>query len=137
MRVDEIMEILPHRYPFLLVDGVIRIEEDRIVAFKNVTINEPVFQGHFPNYPIYPGVLIIEGLAQTAGILLLKDLESAVPLFLGIDNARFKREVRPGDRMVYEVKVLQKRMGMVKVEGVAKVEDEVAAKATLLLGVKR
>ena len=135
--IDDIMKILPHRYPFLLVDGVIEEEEDRIVAFKNVSISDLVFQGHFPSYPIYPGVLIIEGLAQTAGILLLKDSEGVVPLFLGIDEARFKKEVRPGDRLVYEVKVLERKMGVVIVQGIAKVDEKIVAKAKLILGVKK
>jgi len=137
MNIDEIMKILPHRYPFLLVDGVEEVGEDYIVAFKNISISDPVFGGHFPSYPIYPGVLIIEGLAQTAGLLLLKDAGDAIPLFLGIDNARFKKEVRPGDKLVYEVKVVQSKGTIVKVEAAAKVDGRTAAKATLLLGVKK
>ncbi|ACM23953.1 MULTISPECIES: 3-hydroxyacyl-ACP dehydratase FabZ [Thermotoga] len=136
MNIDYVRSILPHRYPFLLVDGVIEESEDRIVAFKNISISDPVFQGHFPEYPIYPGVLIIEGLAQTAGILLLKDLEG-IPLFLGIDEARFKKEVRPGDKLIYEVKKIGEKLGTVQVEGVAKVENTIVAKAKLLLGVKK
>ena len=136
MNIDDIMKILPHRYPFLLVDGVIEKSENKIVAFKNISISDPVFQGHFPNYPIYPGVLIIEGLAQTAGLLLLDESQDAVPLFLGIDSARFKKEVRPGDKLIYEVTVLQKRSMMVKVQAVAKVDGNVVTKAELLLGVK-
>ncbi len=137
MNIAEILKILPHRYPFLLVDGVEKLEENKITAYKNVTINEPVFLGHFPDYPIYPGVLIIEGLAQTAGLLLLNELgKDRIPLFLGIDNARFKKEVRPGDVLFYEVEILQKKLNMVKVSGVAKVKGEVVAKAVLLLGVK-
>ena len=137
MNIDEIMKILPHRQPFLLVDGVEEVGEDYIVAFKNISISDPVFGGHFPNYPIYPGVLIIEGLAQTAGLLLLKDADDAIPLFLGIDNARFKKEVRPGDKLVYEVKVVQSKGTIVKVEATAKVDGKTVAKATLLLGVKK
>ncbi len=137
MNIDEIMKILPHRQPFLLVDGVEEVGEDYIVAFKNISISDPVFGGHFPNYPIYPGVLIIEGLAQTAGLLLLKDAGDAIPLFLGIDNARFKKEVRPGDKLVYEVKVVQNKGTVVKVDAVAKVDGKTVAKATLLLGVKK
>jgi len=136
MNIDYVKSILPHRYPFLLVDGVIEESEDRIVAFKNISISDPVFQGHFPEYPIYPGVLIIEGLAQTAGILLLKDLEG-IPLFLGIDEARFKKEVRPGDKLIYEVRKIGEKLGTVQVEGVAKVENTIVAKAKLLLGVKK
>ncbi len=135
MNIDDIKAILPHRYPFLLVDGVEEISEDSIKAFKNISISDPVFQGHFPNYPIYPGVLILEGMAQTAGLLLMKNV-SGVPLFLGVDDARFKKEVRPGDKLVYEVKVLQKRMNMVKVAAEAYVSGDLVAKAVLLLGVR-
>ena len=135
MNVDEIKKILPHRYPFLLVDGVEEIGEDYIRAFKNISISDLVFQGHFPEYPIYPGVLIVEGLAQTAGILLLRGIDG-IPLFLGIDEARFKKEVRPGDKLIYEVKVLNRKMNIVTVDGKAKVEGKVVAKAKLLLGVK-
>ncbi len=135
MNIDEIKKILPHRYPFLLVDGVEEIDEDYIRAFKNISISDLVFQGHFPEYPIYPGVLIIEGLAQTAGILLLRGIDG-IPLFLGIDEARFKREVRPGDKLVYEVKVLSRKMSIVTVDGKAKVNGKVVAKSKLLLGVK-
>ncbi len=135
MNIDDIKAILPHRYPFLLVDGVEEFSEDSIKAFKNISISDPVFQGHFPNYPIYPGVLILEGMAQTAGLLLMKNV-SGVPLFLGVDDARFKKEVRPGDKLVYEVKVLQKRMNMVKVAAEAYVSGDLVAKAVLLLGVR-
>ena len=135
MNIDEIKKILPHRYPFLLVDGVEEIDEDYIRAFKNISISDLVFQGHFPEYPIYPGVLIIEGLAQTAGILLLRGIDG-IPLFLGVDEARFKREVRPGDKLVYEVKVLSRKMSIVTVDGKAKVNGKVVAKSKLLLGVK-
>jgi len=136
MNVDYVKSILPHRYPFLLVDGVIEEGEDYIIAFKNISITDPVFQGHFPDYPIYPGVLIVEGLAQAAGILLLKNV-TGIPLFLGIDEARFKKEVRPGDKLVYEVRKIGERLGTVQVEGVAKVEGDVVARAKLLLGVKK
>ena len=135
MNIDEIKKIIPHRYPFLLVDGVEEIKENYIRAFKNISISDPVFQGHFPDYPIYPGVLIIEGLAQTAGILLMRGIEG-IPLFLGIDEARFKREVRPGDKLVYEVEVRERKLSVVSVEGKASVDGKLAAKAKLLLGVK-
>ncbi len=135
MNIDEILKILPHRHPFLLVDGVEEIGEDYIRAFKNISISDPVFQGHFPTYPIYPGVLIVEGLAQTAGILLLRGIDG-IPLFLGIDEARFKREIRPGDRLVYEVWVKSRKLNIVTVEGKASVDGKLAAKARLLLGVK-
>lgn len=138
MNIDEIIKILPHRYPFLLVDGVIEITENKIIAYKNVSINEPQFQGHFPDYPIMPGVLIIEGLAQTAGILLMKDLkENSIPLFLGIDKARFKREVRPGDKLIYEIEVIQEKMGMYKLKVNAKVENKTVTSAELMVGIKK
>lgn len=137
MNIDYIVNKLPHRYPFLLVDGIIKEEENKIIAFKNVSISDPIFQGHFPNYPIYPGVFIIEGLAQTAGILLLKDSKEVIPLFLGIDDARFKKEVRPGDKLVYEVEIVGKKAGIVIVQGIAKVDEKVVAKAKLMLGVKK
>nr|WP_280997605.1 3-hydroxyacyl-ACP dehydratase FabZ [Marinitoga aeolica] len=138
MNIDEIMKILPHRYPFLLVDGVIEITENKIIAYKNVSINEPHFQGHFPDYPIMPGVLIIEGLAQTAGLLLMKDLkENSIPLFLGIDKARFKREVRPGDKLIYEIEVIQEKMGMFKLKANAKVENKTVTSAELMVGIKK
>ncbi|APT74998.1 MULTISPECIES: 3-hydroxyacyl-ACP dehydratase FabZ [Marinitoga] len=138
MNIDEIMKILPHRYPFLLVDGVEEVSENKIIAYKNVSVNEPFFQGHFPQYPIMPGVLIIEGLAQTAGLLLMKDLkDDAIPLFLGIDKARFKKEVRPGDKLVYEVELIQEKMGMYKLSGKGKVNGKVVTSAEILVGIKK
>ncbi|WP_459995092.1 3-hydroxyacyl-ACP dehydratase FabZ [Marinitoga arctica] len=138
MNINEILKILPHRYPFLLVDSVLEITEKKIIAYKNVSINEPFFQGHFPNYPIMPGVLIIEGLAQTAGILLMKDLkEETIPLFLGIDKARFKKEVRPGDKLIYETEVIQEKMGMYKLNAIAKVENKKVTTCELMVGIKR
>ncbi|MGJ8455230.1 3-hydroxyacyl-ACP dehydratase FabZ [Pseudothermotoga sp. U03pept] len=137
MRIDEIMKILPHRFPMLLVDKIIEKTEDHVLAVKNVSISEIFFQGHFPKYPIYPGVLIIEGLAQTAGIMLLKPDQDTIPLFLGIDEARFKSEVRPGDLLIYDVKLKESRLGVFKVSAVARVENRVVATATLLLGVKK
>lgn len=137
MNVDEIFRILPHRFPILLVDKVLEKSENRIVAIKNVTISEIFFLGHFPDYPIYPGVLIIEGMAQTAGLLLLKPNEKLLPLFLGIDNARFKSPVRPGDILKYEVEVVEKKLNLVKIKAKATVNERIVAIADLLLGVKR
>jgi len=139
MNIDEIMKILPHRYPFLLVDKVLEIDEDEIKAIKNVSINEPYFVGHFPEYPIMPGVLQIEGLAQTAGILMLKDKQEgdSVPLFLGIDKARFKKEVRPGETITYNVKLLNENSGVYRFEGkVTNKEGKVCCKATILAALK-
>jgi 3-hydroxyacyl-[acyl-carrier-protein] dehydratase len=135
--MEDIMRILPHRFPILLVDKVIERDEKKIVAIKNVTISEIFFLGHFPEYPIYPGVLIIEGMAQTAGLLLLKPDQKAVPLFLGIDSARFKSPVRPGDVLRYEVEIVESKLNMVKVKAKASVDDRIVATAELLLGVKK
>lgn len=135
--MDEILHTLPHRFPILLVDKVIEKSENRIVAIKNVTISEIFFLGHFPDYPIYPGVLIIEGMAQSAGLLLLKPNEKLLPLFLGIDNARFKSPVRPGDVLRYEVEIVEKKLNVVKVKAKAIVNERIIAIADLLLGVKK
>jgi 3-hydroxyacyl-[acyl-carrier-protein] dehydratase len=135
--MEDIMRILPHRFPILLVDKVIERDEKKIVAIKNVTISEIFFLGHFPEYPIYPGVLIIEGMAQTAGLLLLKPDQKAVPLFLGIDSARFKSPVRPGDVLRYEVEIVENKLNVVKVKAKASVDDRIVATAELLLGVKK
>ncbi len=134
---EEILGILPHREPILLVDEVLEEGEDYIIAKKYITDSEPVLKGHFPNYPIYPGVYIIEGLAQSAGLLLLKGLDSnSIPLFLGIDEARFKREVRPNCELIYEVKVVDKKGLLAVVDAKAKVDGQIVAKAKLLVGVK-
>jgi len=137
LNIDEIMKILPHRFPMLLVDRVLEKDENHVVAMKNITANEIFFAGHFPNYPIYPGVLIIEGLAQTAGIMLLKPNQNVIPLFLGIDEARFKSEVRPGDTIIYEVELKESKLGIFKVGAIAKVQEKIVAIATLLVGVKK
>ncbi|POZ92569.1 3-hydroxyacyl-ACP dehydratase FabZ [Petrotoga halophila] len=138
MNIEKIMKILPHRYPFLLVDGVLELNEEKIKAFKNVSVNEPFFQGHFPNYPIMPGVLIVEGMAQTAGLLLLKDTnENVIPLFTGIDKARFKKEVRPGDKLIYDLEILQRKANMFKLKGIATVEGQVCAQAEIMVGIKK
>ncbi len=131
---DEITSILPHRYPFLMVDGIISKSEKKIVAFKNVSRNEPQFQGHFPGNPIMPGVLILEGMAQAAGLIGLDP--SKVPLFIGADKVRFKKVVKPGDRLVYEVEIVSERFSMMNVKAVAKVDGEVCATAMLILGMK-
>ena len=124
----------------MLVDGIIEINNDNIKAFKNVSINEPFFQGHFPNYPIMPGVLIIEGMAQTAGLLLLNkqniEKNNIIPLFTGIDKARFKKEVRPGDKLIYELKILQKKANIYKLKGTAFVENEICTQAEIMVGIK-
>ncbi len=133
-----IMEYLPHRYPFLLVDRVLELEHGkRIVAIKNVTINEPYFVGHFPHLPVMPGVLMIEALAQAAGILSFETLgrrsdASSVFYFVGIDGARFKRPVVPGDQLRLEVEILRFAKSISKFRGVATVDGAVAAEAELM-----
>lgn len=134
--VTGIQEILPHRYPFLLVDAIEEMEQwKRIVGIKNVTINESYFQGHFPGKPVMPGVLIIESMAQTGGLLLLKevpDRDKKILYFVAIDNARFRRPVIPGDQLRMEMKVLAWRGGFCKLEGRATVNGELACEATLM-----
>ena len=130
-----ITSVLPHRYPFLLVDRVLEIEPGkRIKAYKNVTVNEDFFNGHFPGHPVMPGVMIIEGMAQAAGILTLHDREgreNKLMYFTGIDKARFRRPVVPGDQLVYEIEILRLRNTYCRLRGVATVDGRVAAEATL------
>jgi 3-hydroxyacyl-[acyl-carrier-protein] dehydratase len=134
--VQAIQNILPHRYPFLMVDAILEMERyKRIVGVKNVTINEAVFQGHFPGKAIFPGVLIIESMAQTGGLLLLleiPDRESKLLYFVAIDDARFRRPVVPGDQLKVEVNVLSWRTTFCKLRGIATVNGELAAEATLM-----
>ena len=133
--IEDIMQVLPHRYPFLLVDRILEIEEGkRIVGLKNVTINEPFFQGHFPGHPIMPGVLIIESMAQVGGMLLMRtiaDPSSKVVYFLSLDNVKFRRPVKPGDQLRIEMEVLQIRGMMCKMRGVATVEGQVVTEADM------
>jgi beta-hydroxyacyl-ACP dehydratase FabZ len=132
--IEGIMKALPHRYPFLLLDRVIEWERgERLVAIKNVTMNEPFFQGHFPGNPVMPGVLILEAMAQGAAILMKnEDDVDVVPLFMGIDKARFRRQVVPGDQLRLEVETLQKRRNVCKGAGKAFVGEELAAEAELM-----
>ena len=142
MTIDEIKEYLPHRYPFLLIDRVIAFEARvRVVALKNVSVNEPFFPGHFPHFAVMPGVLIVEAMAQAAAVLSLKSLGHKndgkwVYYFVGIDGARFKRPVVPGDTLTLEVTAGPTRRGMAKFTAVAKVGDEVAAEAELLCALR-
>jgi 3-hydroxyacyl-[acyl-carrier-protein] dehydratase len=132
----EIQKILPHRYPFLMVDAILELERvKRIVGVKNVTSTEACFQGHFPGKPIFPGVLILEALAQTGGLLLLRevpDRENKLLYFVAVDDARFRRPVVPGDQLRLEVKVLSWRTTFCKLRGIASVNGELAAEATLM-----
>lgn len=133
---NAIQKILPHRYPFLLVDAIVEMErQKRIVGIKNVTINEHFFQGHFPGRPVVPGVLIVEAMAQAGGVLLLQevpDRERKLLYFVAIDGARFRRPVVPGDQMRLEVTVLSYRNSFCKLEGKATVNGDLAAEATLM-----
>jgi len=138
MDIHEILEYLPHRYPILLVDRVTECEPGkRIVAIKNVSVNEPFFPGHYPHHPVMPGVLIVEALAQTAAILSFRTMGgkpdgNSVYYFVGIDHARFKRPVTPGDQLVMEVSILASRRGIWKFAGVARVDGQVAAEAEVM-----
>jgi UDP-3-O-[3-hydroxymyristoyl] N-acetylglucosamine deacetylase/3-hydroxyacyl-[acyl-carrier-protein] dehydratase len=129
------MKVLPHRYPFLLVDRVVELEpQKRVVGIKNVTINEPFFQGHFPGHPIMPGVLIVEAMAQVGGMLLLgaiPDPESKVVYFTSLNNVKWRRPVKPGDQLRFELDMLQVRGMMCKMQGVAKVDGEVVCEAEM------
>jgi len=134
-RVEKILEILPHRYPFLLVDRVLEVEDNRIVALKNVSVNEPFFQGHFPGAPVMPGVLIVEAMAQAGGCLLLAGVDGRdgkLALFSGIDHCRFRRPVVPGDQLLLEVDVLSVRRNFAKLHGRATVDGELACEADLM-----
>jgi 3-hydroxyacyl-[acyl-carrier-protein] dehydratase len=133
---NEVQKILPHRYPFLMVDAVLEMERfKRIVGVKNVTINESFFAGHFPGKPVMPGVLIVESMAQTGGLLLLQevpDREKKLLYFVAIDDARFRRPVVPGEQLRIEVTVMSWRGNFCKLEGKATVDGELAAEATLM-----
>lgn len=138
--INEIKKVLPHRYPFLLVDRILELEPGkRAVGLKNVSGNEPFFQGHYPDYPVMPGVLIIEALAQVGGVavLTLPDFEGAVPLFAGIDRARFRKQVRPGDQLRLEVEMLRLRGTVGKGRGRALVDGAVVTEADLLFAITK
>jgi len=136
LEIGDIMAILPHRYPFLLIDRLMEIErKKRIVAIKNVTINEPFFAGHFPNFPIMPGVLIVEAIAQAGGALLLTEIpdrDNKLMVFTGIDRAKFRRPVVPGDQLRIEINVLNWRPRAVRMEGRATVDGKLACEATVM-----
>lgn len=135
--IKSIVENLPHRYPFLLVDRVIEFEKaKRIVALKNVTINEPFFQGHFPDTPIMPGVLIVEAMGQAGGVLVTQSLppekQGKLIYFMGFDKVRFRKPVVPGDQLILELEMLKLRTKVVKMAGIAKVDGNVVAEAQLM-----
>jgi 3-hydroxyacyl-[acyl-carrier-protein] dehydratase len=130
-----IRDILPHRYPMLLVDSILELEEDRIVGIKNVTVNEPFFVGHFPDFPVMPGVLIVEAMAQVAGVLVLShipDRKNKLVLLASIEQAKFRRPVRPGDQLRIEMKVTKRKASVAKMHGQAAVAGVVVAEAELM-----
>ncbi len=138
MDIHEVLEHLPHRYPFLLVDRVLEVvPNERIVALKNVTMNEPFFPGHYPHHPVMPGVLVIEAMAQAAGILSFKTMgrqpsDDSVYYFVGIENARFRRPVGPGDQLILKAEVTMNKRGMWRFGCKAEVDGEAAAEADLI-----
>jgi beta-hydroxyacyl-ACP dehydratase FabZ len=136
LTIQQILKLLPHRYPMLLVDRILELEEGkRIVGLKKVTANEPFFQGHFPGAPVMPGVLIVEAMAQCGAIIFLLDLpdrEKKLFMFGGVDKARFRKPVVPGDQLILECEVLQRRSSTARIKGVAKVGGNVVAEAELL-----
>jgi beta-hydroxyacyl-ACP dehydratase FabZ len=133
--INEIQRILPHRYPFLLVDRIVEMEPERIVGIKNVTRNEPFFAGHFPDFPVMPGVLIIEAMAQTAGVLVLKsiaDRDKKLVLLVAIEYARFRRPVVPGDTLRLEMTVIKRKASVAKMAGRATVDGHLVAEAEVM-----
>jgi beta-hydroxyacyl-ACP dehydratase FabZ len=137
MDVQAIMQHIPHRYPFLLVDRILELEPNkRVVGLKNVSMNEPFFQGHFPGTPIMPGVLILEAMAQTSGVLAIASMEksgkNALMYFMGLDQVKFRKMVVPGDQLIMELEVLKQRAKIMKLAGTAKVDGQVVAEAQLM-----
>ena len=137
LQAKDILKLLPHRFPFVLLDRVTEFEANtRLVAIKNVTLNEPFFQGHFPTLPIMPGVLIIEAMAQASGTLSILSLggrdSNEIYFFVGIDNARFKRQVIPGDQLVFEITQMNARRGIAKYKAIATVDGEIAVEAEVM-----
>ncbi|QDP41622.1 3-hydroxyacyl-ACP dehydratase FabZ [Radiobacillus deserti] len=137
--IQEIKDIIPHRYPFLLVDKIIEFEEGtRIVGIKNVTVNEPFFQGHFPDYPVMPGVLIVEALAQVGAVVILHKDENRgkIGFLAGLDKCRFKRQVKPGDQLKLEVEIIRVKGPVGKGKAVATVDGELACEAEITFAIK-
>jgi len=133
--ISEILAVMPHRYPFLLIDRVLEMDENTIRAVKNVTINEPHFLGHFPEVPVMPGVLIVEAMAQAGGFLLfsqVEDRDGKLIFFTGIDNCRFRKPVVPGDQLIFEVKMVAKRKTFAKIHGRALVDGDVVCEADMM-----
>src|SRR5579871_4660048 len=135
LNIEELTRVLPHRYPMLMVDRILEVTGDSVVGIKNVTVNEPHFTGHFPDFPVMPGVLIVEAMAQTAGVLVLSmipDRENKLVLLVAIENARFRRPVVPGDTLRMEMKVLKRKASVAKMAGVATVDGVVVAEAEVM-----
>jgi len=135
--IKEIMNFLPHRYPFIMIDRILEIVPDeKITALKNVTINEPFFQGHFPGTPIMPGVLIVEAMAQAGGLLAYTFMpevkKGSVIYFMAMDKVKFRKPVVPGDQLIFEVKILKKRLKTIKMSGIATVDKKLVAEAELM-----
>jgi 3-hydroxyacyl-[acyl-carrier-protein] dehydratase len=133
--IDAIRDILPHRYPMLLVDAIIELEAERVVGIKNVTANEPFFMGHFPEFPVMPGVLIVEAMAQVAGVLVLNqipDRKDKLVLLATIEMAKFRKPVRPGDQLRIEMIITRRKASVAKMHGTAKVDGVVVAEAELM-----
>jgi beta-hydroxyacyl-ACP dehydratase FabZ len=133
--INEIQRILPHRYPFLLVDRIVEVEAERIVGIKNVTFNEPFFAGHFPGYPVMPGVLIIEAMAQAAGVLVLRNIEDRhqkLVFLVAVENARFRKPVVPGDTLRLEMQIIKRRSSVAKMAGRATVDGQLVAEAEVM-----
>jgi beta-hydroxyacyl-ACP dehydratase FabZ len=133
--INDILAVMPHRYPFLLIDRVLEMEECSLRAMKNVTMNEPFFQGHFPGTPVMPGVLVVEAMAQAAGFLLLcnvEDRDDKLIYFTGIDKCRFRKPVVPGDQLIFEVELVAKRSTFAKIRGRALVDGEVVCEAHMM-----
>jgi len=135
LEINEIRRLLPHRFPMLLVDRIVELEAERIVGIKNVSVNEPFFAGHFPDFPVMPGVLIVEALAQTAGVLVLNsipDRASKLVLLVSIENAKFRRPVVPGDQLRLEMVVLKRKSTVAKMAGRATVDGMLVAEAEMM-----
>lgn len=133
--IDAIKKILPHRYPFLLVDRILEMDDERVVGIKNVSVNEPFFVGHYPHYPVMPGVLIIEAMAQTAGVLVLSQLadrDTKVVLLASVEEAKFRRPVRPGDQLRIEMKYIKRKATVAKMQGLVTVDGTPVAEAIMM-----
>jgi 3-hydroxyacyl-[acyl-carrier-protein] dehydratase len=137
MTTEEIKKILPHREPFLFVDEVLEISDKKIITKLFIKGDAYFFKGHFPSEPIMPGVLIVEAIAQTGGVMLLRKYPGAIPLFMGIDRARFRKTVKPNDTLIMEVELLKERGLIVKISGVAKVNNEIVCEALIMAGIKK